>query len=253
MKTRNRFAQAVGLLLALAVPAVAAPDSEARSNSAYSFTLVPLNSTTQSWPQIDFLAPYFYFRLTNTSALPDSFRLVVQNMTQPMWFPQVCLRQVCFPDSAKILLNAGASDTVGVNIVPFFDGVGEADFLVASVGDPLLHVTYHVTLYAGTAAVGTPVIAAPHALQLAQNFPNPTQGPSRIPFVLPRAGRVSLRVYDPAGRLVATLVDGSLPAGSHAAAWSGEIAPGRRAPGGVYFYRLDTPFGSLSRRMILLR
>jgi flagellar hook assembly protein FlgD len=91
------------------------------------------------------------------------------------------------------------------------------------------------------------------ALRLAQNFPNPAVGPTRIPFALPRPEHVTLRVFDAAGRVVATLVDRTLSAGPHFVEWDGEIRAGRRAPGGVYFYRLQSESGSLSKRMILLK
>jgi hypothetical protein len=108
-------------------------------------------------------------------------------------------------------------------------------------------------LYAGKAAVGVDVLRGGAELRLAQNFPNPTLGATRIPFALPRAQQVTLRVFDAAGRVVATLLDRTLPAGNHSVEWSGEISPGRRASGGVYFYRLDSKSGSLSKRMILLQ
>jgi hypothetical protein len=247
---RGAAAVVAALVVVSAAAGAPAPD---RSEAQASFTIQPLGPLTKSWPTIDFFGPYYYFLLTNTSAQPDSFRLIIANLTQPTWFPQVCLRAICFPDSTTIRMNAGASDTVGVNVVPLSDGVGEWDFVVKSVADPLLTSTFHLKLFAGTAAVGAPAMAASPGLQLAQSFPNPTRGASRIPFSLPRSGRVSLKVYDPAGRVVATLVDAVLPAGPHAATWGGEVAPGRRVPGGVYFYRLETPAGSLSKRMIVLR
>ncbi len=253
MRMRISVAAAACLLLPFLARAAHASGAEQTAQGTFSYTIRSTNSQTQSWPQIDFLAPYFYFYLTNTSAQADSFRMRVINLTQPGWFPQVCIRQVCFPDSGTINLNANASDTVGVNIVPFSDGVGEADFEIKSVGDPSHMSTFHVILYAGEAAVGVDAVPRAAALRLAQNFPNPALGATRIPFALPRSERVTLRVFDAAGRVVATLVDRNLPAGSHSVEWRGEIAPGRRAPGGVYFYRLDSKSGSLSKRMILLR
>jgi hypothetical protein len=44
-------------------------------------------------------------------------------------------------------------------------------------------------------------------VQLAQSFPNPTTGVTRIPFALPAGARVRLTIEDVAGRRVATLVD----------------------------------------------
>jgi hypothetical protein len=239
----------VGVLLA-ASALVCGGQSSAR---AYSFTLTPISPLTQSWPEIDFLAPYFYFLLTNTSAQPDSFHLEITNLVPADWFPQVCLRQICYPESTTLAFGALEADTVGVNIVPFYDGVGDADFTVRSVGNPALSVTYHVTLYAGTAAVGVPVLATVPALQLSQSTPNPSSGGARIDFVLPQADRATLRVFDAGGRLLATLVDGTMTAGPHSVTWGARSARGVPLPAGAYFYRLETSQGSLARRLILVR
>lgn len=221
--------------------------------SAFSFTLTPLSPLTQSHGEIDFLGPYYYFYLTNTAAVPDSFHLQVINLTPSDWFPQVCLRQVCFPESTTLAFGAGAADTVGVNIVPFYDGIGDADFKVTSVGNPALSVTYHLRLYAGLAAIGVSVTESPVTFRLSQSAPNPATDGARIDFSVPHAERGSLRVYDASGRLVETLVDGDITAGAHSVTWSGRSASGGPLPAGVYFYRLDTSRGSLSRRLILVR
>ena len=258
MRKRTRGAVLPVFLLAAAVlfapvASAASGDEGPLAPGVFGFTLEPVSPLTQSWPTINFLGPYYYFLLTNTAAEPDSFRLRIENLTQPSWFPQVCLRSICFPDSTTLRFEPGAADTVGVNLVPVAGGVGEADFVVTSVGNPLLSRTFHVTLYAGSAAVSVETGATPTGLQLSPAWPNPARGSARIAFVLPRSDRVALRVFDVSGRLVATLVDGVLPEGSHSVQWDGEIAGAKRAPAGAYFYRLETPLGSRARSLVLLR
>lgn len=252
---RNRFPPAVVPAAFLFAALAMCPTRTAATPAGlFEFTLVPLGSDTQSWPTINLAGPYFYFRLTNEAAVADSFHMAVENLTQPGWFPQVCLRQICFPTSATIRVNGFASDSVGVNIIPFFDGLGEADFRVTSVGDPSLTSVFHVRLYAGTAAVGAdPLARGPVSLQLSPSFPNPVRQSARIAFVLPQRDQVSLRLYDVMGRQVATLVDASLPAGPHSVEWHGLLAGGRAAAAGTYYYRLETSDGALSRRLVLLR
>lgn len=66
-------------------------------------------------------------------------------------------------------------------------------------------------------------------------FPNPTIGQSTFAFYLPASEAVAIRVFDAAGRLVDTVVNRTLDAGSHTLAWTP-----RGEPAGVYFYQVKT-------------
>jgi hypothetical protein len=63
---------------------------------------------------------------------------------------------------------------------------------------------------------------------------------------------VSLRVFDVSGRLVRTLLNG-FAQGEGAVTWDGRTERGAPAVAGVYFYRLETPEGSRTEKMTLLR
>jgi hypothetical protein len=80
--------------------------------------------------------------------------------------------------------------------------------------------------------------AVPSASRLYQNQPNPFNPSTTLRFDLPVGGRVRLGVYDVAGRLLRTLLDVDLPAGSHEAVWDGRDAAGRGMGSGAYFARL---------------
>ncbi len=77
--------------------------------------------------------------------------------------------------------------------------------------------------------------------------PNPFTGSATVRFRLPAAGPVRLAVFDLGGRRVATLLDGTRPAGEHAVTWR---AAG--APSGVYFVRLEAGGRSVTRRCVRL-
>lgn len=83
----------------------------------------------------------------------------------------------------------------------------------------------------------------PAALRLSAPRPNPASGPQRFAFTLPAASHVRLVIHDVAGRRVATLLDESRAAGTHAATWDGRDASGASAAPGTYFARLRTDAG----------
>jgi len=88
---------------------------------------------------------------------------------------------------------------------------------------------------------------------LGRNAPNPFAAETRIAYQLGAAGDVRLSVYTPTGRLVTHLVDGYVEPGSHAVAWNGRDRAGNQVGSGIYYYRLQTPNGSRSGRMVLLK
>jgi hypothetical protein len=85
------------------------------------------------------------------------------------------------------------------------------------------------------------------------SMPDPIRSAGRVLFQLPAEGPVSLVVTDPAGRMIARLLDGWLPPGVHHCTWDVRAGSGLAAPSGVYYYRLRTESGELTRRVTLLR
>jgi flagellar hook assembly protein FlgD len=80
------------------------------------------------------------------------------------------------------------------------------------------------------------------------NFPNPFNATTAISFKLQTPGHVSLRVYDTAGKLVATLEDGWLEAGTHEALFDAS-----KLPSGIYFYRIQAAGFQATSKMLLLK
>ena len=93
----------------------------------------------------------------------------------------------------------------------------------------------------------------PARTALHANVPNPFNPTTRIGFDLAMSGLVRLEVFDVAGRLVRTLVNGETAAGRHAVTWVGIDATGARVASGIYFYRLEAPAYTATRKMVLLQ
>ncbi len=89
---------------------------------------------------------------------------------------------------------------------------------------------------------------APANFALHQNHPNPFNPTTTIRYELQHAAFVSLRVYDLAGREVATLQRGAQTAGSHEA-----VFDGAHFASGVYFYEIAAGDFVTRRKMVLVR
>ena len=88
----------------------------------------------------------------------------------------------------------------------------------------------------------------PDAYRLGQNYPNPVGGSTTIPFAIPEADYVTLKVFDIAGRHVATLVDGARAPGEYRV-----MSELDGVSGGVYFYELRSGSFVERRSMVVVR
>ncbi|CAI8009711.1 hypothetical protein GBAR_LOCUS6484 [Geodia barretti] len=98
----------------------------------------------------------------------------------------------------------------------------------------------------------------PQDTLLAQNFPNPFNPETWIPYQLSKATEVKIDIYDISGHLVRSLDLGWKPLGSYmtpsgAAYWDGKNAVGERVASGIYFYTLQTSDFAATRRMVILK
>ena len=101
-------------------------------------------------------------------------------------------------------------------------------------------------------------VGKPQQNQLLQNFPNPFNPETWIPYQLAEDGAVSVSIYDTTGKLIHTLPLGFQSAGfynsrARAAYWDGRNAFGEQVASGVYFYRLKTPSFHQTRRLVILK
>jgi hypothetical protein len=83
-------------------------------------------------------------------------------------------------------------------------------------------------------------------------YPNPFTGTTEIALSIPVAGQVSLKVYDVSGRLVTTLVDRVLEAGSHRIAWDGRGDSGSKVAPGLYMAVASTGDREMTRKLFML-
>ncbi|MBM3313592.1 T9SS type A sorting domain-containing protein, partial [candidate division WOR-3 bacterium] len=91
----------------------------------------------------------------------------------------------------------------------------------------------------------------PKLLTLAQPFPNPARTRLSIRYALPRQTRVSVKLYDIAGKLVTTLANNVQKPGYYHINWNRTDARGRSVPAGVYFCTLAADGQRFSRKVVM--
>ena len=89
--------------------------------------------------------------------------------------------------------------------------------------------------------------------RLSQNFPNPFNPETWIPYQLASDVNVSLYIYDAQGKRIYFEALGYRKAGSHTAYWDGRNAAGESVASGVYFYSLKAGDFHAIRKMFIQR
>ena len=80
----------------------------------------------------------------------------------------------------------------------------------------------------------------PTEYRLGQNFPNPFNPITIIPFDIATTEKVQFIIYNILGEQVASLLHKKLNAGSHTVTWNGKSDRGVMMPAGLYFYEIRT-------------
>jgi uncharacterized delta-60 repeat protein len=145
-------------------------------------------------------------------------------------------------DAARAVAFAGSSRIVAAATQTFN---GDANFALAafetSPGPPV------------DAGDSEPETSASLGFRLHAVAPNPVVARGLVRFDLAQARSVRLRVFDVAGRVTRTLVDGALAAGPHRRIWDGNDDDGRAVAAGIYFLRLDAGPLHTQQKVVVVR
>ncbi|MBU0508771.1 T9SS type A sorting domain-containing protein [bacterium] len=95
--------------------------------------------------------------------------------------------------------------------------------------------------------VSVPPNALPNLLGLSA-YPNPFNSVTRIDYVVPQMGDVSLTVFDRLGREVTTLSRGMQTAGEHSILWNAD-----GVSSGIYFVRMNSGGTTNTCKLVLIR
>ncbi|MFQ6617612.1 MAG: FlgD immunoglobulin-like domain containing protein, partial [Fidelibacterota bacterium] len=95
--------------------------------------------------------------------------------------------------------------------------------------------------------------AVPTTYDLSQNYPNPFNPVTKIKYQIPRAGKVTLKIYNILGQEIKTLVNKNLNPGYYAVTWDGTNSLGKEVSSGLYFYRLKADEFEKTLKMVILK
>ncbi len=180
-----------------------------------------------------------------------------------------CLGQITFGEAdplpagtgrfmqAWFTIDPSTPDTLITIDTASFAGLQGTFLVLTSVdGNRQVDPIYHI----GTVqvAVGTDVDDAdgsqlPRDFALGQNYPNPFNPTTVIKFALPRASDVRIELFDITGRLVRTLANAPMAAGTHSVTFDGRSSSGNQLATGVYFYRLQADSFVATKKMLLMK
>ena len=95
-------------------------------------------------------------------------------------------------------------------------------------------------------------------IRLLQNYPNPSNLETWIPYQVSQSCQVSVSIYDTSDVLVRMLSLGIQPAGFYnsrgrAAYWDGRNGAGELVASRLYFYQLRTPSFHQTRRLVIVK
>ncbi len=95
-------------------------------------------------------------------------------------------------------------------------------------------------------------VSEPEAFVLGQNFPNPFNPVTHIPFRAGRNAEVSVVIYNASGQLVRRLHDGFTAGGWHQVIWDARDEAGQPVPSGTYYCRMNSgPFQQIKKLLLL--
>jgi hypothetical protein len=142
--------------------------------------------------------------------------------------------------------DAGDYKTIGMSFE--FGGLDDAD----NTKDELMMVILDFFgIESIVTSVGSPVQES--NLEVFANYPNPFSGSTNISFQLAETTKVTVEIYNMAGQMIERLISSELTAGRHTLTWGIEDNSGLSMPDGMYFYRIKTPSGVETRKMVKMQ
>jgi len=200
------------------------------------------------------ISAYFWYHASNPGFQDETITLILRLLEGPEdWTYQICRGDIfCLPIFFGDMVS-GEDLLVSETECDY-----DVEVITRSHGSALLEVAFvrefcpEDTLSQELAVVATTESAIPSLaadFELRDNWPNPFNPVTHIPYLMPAPGPVTIRVLDLGGRTVA------LPAETapRAAGRHEQLFDASGLPSGAYYYTVETPWYERSGKMLLLR
>jgi subtilisin family serine protease len=160
-------------------------------------------------------------------------------------------------DSASIPISSGSPPFTGTfrpsnPLTPFngipVNGTWRLTITDGVAGDSGWLRAWCIQVCYQTVTGGIQQVELPNYYSLSQNYPNPFNPVTSIKYTIPKAGLVTLKVYDITGREVATLVNEVKEVGVYNIEFDAT-----NLASGVYFYRLESGDFRAIKKMMLVK
>jgi len=142
-------------------------------------------------------------------------------------------------------------DAIGTTVSGYgtlFSGTWQSGYTATSGVQGNFSVVRLTTEDSTAVSVGEEGSGHPTLAGLDQNYPNPLNPSTSIRYKVPASGFIQLKVFDPLGREVATLVNQMMEQGTHEVTWDA-----KGFASGVYLYRLNAGLFVETKKLILMR
>jgi len=131
---------------------------------------------------------------------------------------------------------------------------GRYEILFAGSSSPAAQLHWYLYGYnAGGIEEASPPGITYQEIQLGQNSPNPAALSTNIKYSLAQKGKVVMKIYNSAGKLIRTLLEGEKDPGTYTVNWDGRNDAGERISNGSYFYQLEIDGKTQVKKMVLVK
>ncbi len=208
---------------------------------------LPIGNWFGSWKVSDTIAPATLITMNDLGLFGDNLA------GDKIWS-----RDVFFPSGTpgdivefKYAAHYPGADTAGGGISPLDNEGGSSSFhtfFFDNLFPGNINVGYHFGNFTENGITEISDSKEKKTFSLAQNYPNPFNPSTKINFVIPQDGFVTLRVFNIIGEEVGLLIHKETKAGAYEVSFDGSPLSS-----GVYFYKLKVGNFTATRKMILIK